>query len=347
MICCIGKIEKASPVVRNITESVYASGTVRAKNQYEVCTTVAGTIHDILANEGALVKQGDILVQLHHNVSTLNTQNARLASEYEDFQVNQTKLNAARATVALAKAKMVNDSLLLTRQRNLWSQGVGSRIEVEQREVNFLNTSTAYRVAKLNYADLWKQLQFADAQAKTNWRISSALDDDYIIRSRVDGRVYKVLKEKGEFANPQQPIAIVGDANDFLLELTIDEYDIPRLQVGQRVILSLDSYRGEIFEARIQEIEPLMDPTSRSFTVKASFATRPATLYPNLSAEANIVIRAKENALTIPRTYLLSDSLVVLANGQKRKVTVGARDYAYAEILDGLSGSDVIKKPSP
>lgn len=347
VLSCTGKIEKVKPLVRNITESVYASGTVKARNQYEVYTTVTSTINDMAVREGDMVKQGDVLVRLHHDVSALNATNARLASEYEDVKANESKLAAGQANMDLTKARMVNDSLLLVRQRNLWTQGVGSRVDLEQREIAYLNAATAYRISKLNYADLKKQLQFADAQSKTNWRISTALEDDYLIRSRLNGKVYKILKEKGELANPQQPIAIVGDANDFLLELNIDEFDIPRLQPGQPVILSLDSYKGQVFEGRIREIEPLMNEASRSFTVKADFVTRPGTLYPNLSAEANIIIRAKEKALTIPRSYLLSDSLVILGNGHKRKVSIGARDYQYAEILSGLSQNDVIQKPLP
>jgi len=347
LLSCAGKVEKVKPLVRNITESVYASGTVKARNQYEVYSTVAGTINDIVVTEGDIVKQGDPLVHLRHDVSALNAMNARLASEYEDLKANESKLAAGQANMDLAKAKLVNDSLLLVRQRNLWAQGVGSRVDLEQREIAYLNAATAYKVSKLNYADLKKQLQFADVQSKTNWKISTALEDDYLIRSRVNGKVYKILKEKGELANPQQPIAIVGDANDFLLELNVDEYDIPRLQHGQRIILSLDSYKGQIFEGRVREIEPLMNEASRSFTVKADFVTQPGTLYPNLSAEANIIIRTKEKALAIPRSYLLSDSLVILANGQKRPVSVGARDYQYAEILQGLSQNDVIQKPLP
>ena len=76
----------------------------------------------------------------------------------------------------------------------------------------------------------------------------------------------------------------------------------------------MDSYKGQVFEAVIEKIDPLMNERSRSFTVEARFTTRPPSLYPNLTAEANIIIRTKENAITIPRAYLLNDSTVVLAD---------------------------------
>jgi HlyD family secretion protein len=68
-------------------------------------------------------------------------------------------------------------------------------------------------------------------------------------------------------------------------------------------------------------------------------------LYPNLTTEANIIIQAKEKAMTIPRTYLLNDSLVILTNKEKRKVEIGLKDYQKAEILSGLSANETILKP--
>jgi hypothetical protein len=109
----------------------------------------------------------------------------------------------------------------------------------------------------------------------------------------------------------------------------------------------MDSYKGEVFEALVEQIEPLMNEQSRSFIVKAVFVTRPPELYPNLSVEANIVIRYKENALTVPRSYLIGDSLVMTGKHESRKVEVGIMDYRKAEIVSGLTASDVIYKVNP
>ena len=109
----------------------------------------------------------------------------------------------------------------------------------------------------------------------------------------------------------------------------------------------MDSYKGQVFEAIVTKIEPLMNEQSRSFTVNAQFISKPAVLYPNLSAEANIVINTKERALTIPRNYLIGDSVVLVNKDERRRVNVGLRDYQKVEILSGLSASEVIYKPNP
>ena len=52
-------------------------------------------------------------------------------------------------------------------------------------------------------------------------------------------------------------MAIVGSANQFKLELEIDEFDIVKIKKGQLVLVSLDSYKGEAYEAVVQKINPI------------------------------------------------------------------------------------------
>jgi HlyD family secretion protein len=339
--------EKTSPIVQSISESVYASGIVKSKNQYQVYSTVNGLIQEILVSEGDVVKKGDPIMKLLNEPSKLNAINAKLSADYADLKVNADKLSDAKANAELAQSKMKNDSLLFERQRNLWSQGVGSKVDFEQRELAYKSSTTNYQSAHIRYDELKRQIEFASNQAKTNLKISTTLAGDYVIKSDMDGMVYKILKEKGEFANTLNPLAIVGDANEFLIEMKIDEYDISRIRKNQKVLFTMDSYKGNVFEAKIDKIEPLMNEQSRSFTVDAIFVTKPPVLYPNLSLEANIVIQSKEKALTIPRSYLVGDSMVMLHNREMKKVSVGLKDYNRVEIESGLTSNDIIYKPNP
>ena len=104
----------------------------------------------------------------------------------------------------------------------------------------------------------------------------------------------------------------------------------------------MDSYKGDVYEATITKIFPLMNEKSRSFEAEAVFTKRPANLYPNLTAEANIEIASKEQAMMIPRKYLIDDAYVMISKKEKRKVTVGLKDYQYVEILEGLKKTDKI-----
>ncbi|MBY0434426.1 MAG: HlyD family efflux transporter periplasmic adaptor subunit [Cyclobacteriaceae bacterium] len=346
LLSCSRNVEKTSPVVGPISESVYASGVIKSKGQYQVYTSVAGLVHEILVNEGDTVRKGSPIMRLLNEPSRLQALNAKYAADYADLKANSNKLGEAKAQVELARSKLKNDSLLFERQQNLWKQGVGSRIDFEQRELSYKNSKASYESATVRYEDLKRQLEFTSKQATTNLRISSAQAADYLVKSEIDGKVFKILKEQGEFANTLNPVAVIGDANDFLLEMKIDEYDIAQIHKGQKIVYSMDSYKGQVFEARVDNIEPIMDEPSRSFTVEGKFVTRPPVLYPHLSAEANIILRSQEKALTIPRNYLMNDSMVLLSNGRLKKVVVGLKDYQRAEIREGLTAEDVIYKPN-
>lgn len=343
---CQGKQEKTTPTVENISESVYASGVVKSKDQHQVFPTVSGTIQQILVTEGDVVKRGDPLLKVENNTARLSTENARLAAEYARVSANTEKLNELQEAINLARSRKQNDSLLLVRQRNLWANRIGTRVELEQRELSYKNAVTAYKSAILRYNDLKKQLDFAARQSQKNLQISQSMSDDYTVKSEISGKVYSVLKEKGEMVSPQSPVAVIGDADEFILELQVDEYDIARVMPGQKVLLNLDSYRGQVFEAKVYKINPAMNERTRSFTVEASFVTTPPALYPNLTTEANIIIQAKENALTIPRDYLLEGSFVLTEDDEKVQVKTGLKDYQKVEILDGLTKEKVIVKPA-
>ena len=343
---CQNKDERISPVMEPISESVYASGIVKSKNQYQVFAATNGLIQNIFVRDGDLIKKGDPIMQLMNESSRLNAENAKLAAAYAALDANRDKLTELQTTIEIAARQLQNDSLLFIRQQKLWDQQIGSKIEFEQRELAYRNSKKNYEVAKLRYDDLKRQLEFNSRQAINNLKISTSIANDFIVKAEADGKVYKILKEKGEFANTATPLAIIGDASQFYAELTVDEYDIARLQTGQRVLFTMDSYKGTVFEARITQILPLMNEVSRSFTIYADFVSKPDVLYPNLSLEANIIIRSKEKALTIPRTYLIGDSVVLLRNGSTKKVVTGLKDYRKAEIVSGLTTEDVLILPN-
>lgn len=333
------------PTMGEISESVYASGIIKSKDQYQVFSTVSGLIQKILVKEGDLVKKGDALFVVQNETSKLNAENAKLSADFADWNTKGDRLNELAGAIETAKSKMLNDSLLLLRQRGLWTQQIGSKVELEQRELAYTSSRNAYEATLLRYRDLQKQLRFAAAQAQKILSISQNTAQDYTIRSQVTGRVYSILKEVGELVNAQNPVAVIGQADDFVVELQVDENDIVRIQKGQRVLLNLDSYKGQVFESEVSKIDPIMNERSRTFAVEANFTKKPPVLYPNLTTEANIIIRAKVNAMTIPRGYLLDDSLVTLENNSVRKVKTGLKDFVKVEILSGLDTNESILKP--
>ncbi|WP_430405422.1 efflux RND transporter periplasmic adaptor subunit [Fluviicola sp.] len=342
MVGCGSKTETIRPKTQNISSSVYASGTIKSKSQYQAVPLVAGIIQEIFVDDGDLVKKGQLLFKIDNKAQLINEENAALSASYYDLGSNQDKLEDARNSIQLAREKLKTDSLLYVRQLNLFNQNVISKVELEQKELAYQSSQNALSNALIRYNDLKRQINFSAKQAKNNLALSSKSASDFEIRSDIDGRVYSVLIEKGDLVGPQVPLAVLGSADNFILEMQVDEYDIAKVNLNQRVLITMDSYKGQVFEAKVTKINPLMNERSKTFIVEAAFTKAPQRVFPNTSFEANIVLESKKKVLTIPRTYLLKGDSVLLENGKKVKVIVGLRDFELVEILSGIKPEDEI-----
>lgn len=329
-----------------VTESVYASGSIKAKNQYQVFAQANGIVESILVKEGDTVKKGQTLLSIANDIQRLSKENAELAARFADLKANQGKIVEATSTAEMARIKMLSDSLMFARQSALWAQNIGSKVELEQRELAFKSAKTTYRSAQLRLEDLKRQLEFGAAQANKNLSISDKSANDYTVKSEIDGVVYTLFKEKGEMVSAQTPLAVVGDAFEFILEMQVDEYDIVKIKPGQTVLVTLDSYKGQVFEARVNRVFPLMNERSKTFLVEAGFVKAPPVLYPNISFEANIITNRKSQTLLIPRNYLVNDSTVLNKKGDPISITTGLKDYQVVEVLNGLNQNDELLKPN-
>ena len=342
---CQSKQDTISPVRQTITESVYASGVIVSKNQYQVYATVSGIVDEVFTDEGALVEIGSPILSIVNDAQRLMLDNAKLSAEFNALNLNRGKLDEARSLVALTKSQMENDASMFKRQKNLWSQNIGTKVELEQRELAYENSKNKYTSAKEKLNELERQLAYLSKQAQNNLLISNKNTGDYMVKSKVSGKVYQMNLAKGEIVTPQIPIATIGEDKKYLLEMQIDEYDIVAIQLGMPVLVVLNSYKDSVFNAVVSKINPTMNIQSKTFTIEAEFVRPPSALFPNISFEANVLIKTKKDALLIPRSYLMNDSTVVNKSGKRVIVKTGLKDYQKVEILSGINVTDELIIP--
>lgn len=325
-----------------ITESVYASGVIKSEHQYQVFPKASGILQQLFVDEGDLVNDGQLLFSIYNENSALSRQNAALLAEYNDFDNNSDRLKELKLNSDIAKTKFKTDSTNFQRQKNLFDKKVISKAEFEMAELQFESAQASYKSSLLRYQDLKRQLTLSDMQSKRNLAISQNMENDFLAKSEIKGKVFAILKEKGEMVSPQMPVAIVGDANNFVVDLLIDETDISNVKIGQQVVIKLDSYKNKTFRGVVTKINPYLNEKTKSFTIEARFVDMPKVLYPNLSVEANIVVETKTQAMVIPRRFLIDEHFVELENGKKVKLKIGLKDLEMVEVLSGLHKNDVL-----
>ena len=339
--------DELKPTIGTITQSVYASGIVKSENQYTVYSSVNGILQKINVTAGQTITKGQSLFQIESDKASLTTANARLTYQLsnENSRYVQDKIAEMETKVQAAKDKLALDQSVYNRNKNIKQYNIISEVEYERVELAYKNSKSNYDAALKQLSQLRIQLKNDQYRNRNNLKINEKSQSDFEVKSAFSGELFDVLVKEGTLITPQLPLAVIGKKNAYVLELDVDENDMVSVILGQKIVVTLDSYKGKAFDATVDKIYPIMDERSRTFKIEAHFDTPPLKLYPNLTAEANIIIQTKKNVLTIPRSYLINDEYVLVNEDEKRKVKIGLNDYQNVEILSGLSSEETIYKP--
>lgn len=346
IMSCTGKQDGILPTERSLTESVYASATIQPDSLYQVYASVSGLLDAVLVEEGDLVIAKEPLFQIINNTPKLNTQNAKFALDLakENYNGSAAILNSIMDEIESAKLKYQNDSINYFRQKNLWNQHIGSKAQFETKKLNYQLASNQLKLLQSKYHRTKNELQTSVKQAQNKYQVASIATRDFVINSKMDGKIYAIYKEPGEIITSMEPLATIGSAKRFVIELLVDEIDIVRIQKTQNVLIELEAYTSKVFRAKVSKIYPKKDQRNQTFTIEALFENPPETLYPGLSGEANIIIDEKDNVLTIPIAYLIDIDKVETEEGLVT-VKTGLQNLNYIEILSGISKDTYIYKP--
>jgi HlyD family secretion protein len=345
LLSCSKQEDKILPLERELIESVYSSVIIQPDSLYQVYSIVSGIIDQNLVEEGAIIKKKQALIQIINNTPLLNTENSRLALTFakKNYQGSATILKSIKDEIASATLSLKNDSINFHRQKNLWDQKIGSKIEYNTKQLKYQLSQNNLLLLNSKYNQTENQLITSLKQAENNYRTSLINTKDFTIKSKINGKIYELKKEPGELVTVQEPIALVGSATRFIIEMLVDEVDIVQIENQMEVILNLDAYKGVVFTGKVSKIYPKKDERNQTFKVEAIFNEAPKKLYPGLSGEANIIIAKKQNALTIPKEYLIENNKVKTDDGFVT-ITLGLQNLEYVEVLSGITKDTYIYK---
>lgn len=75
------------------------------------------------------------------------------------------------------------------------------------------------------------------------------------ISSPVDGTVVKCDAAAGETASPASQLAVIADTSNMYIGVNIEETEIAKVAVGQKVDVTIDAYGGRVFSGKVTEID--------------------------------------------------------------------------------------------
>lgn len=220
-----------------------------------------------------------------------------------------------------------------------------SEIEAEKAKIQAEMSDTEHQSLQQQYQSLKLELQNKLLQTEQELALLNQSKEGKLLISNFDGKVYGVNINEGELARPLEPIMLVGSSDKFKLELLVDERDISKIKLGQKVYFETDAYAQEIFEGEIVKIVPVLQKENRSFKVEARVLDK-RSFYPQSSVEANIMIRENVQVLVVPKDYLLEGDSILLQRGKEDRVKVisGTRNGEWVEVKKGIQAGDIITK---
>jgi RND family efflux transporter MFP subunit len=172
--------------------------------------------------------------------------------------------------------------------------------------------------------------------------------DDFRVVAPIDGMVLRRDGEIGEMAETGQIMFRIGPPRPLQIVSEVNEEDIPRIALGQTVLLRADAFTETRLEGKVREITPAGDPTTKTFRVRIGLPEE-TPLRIGMSVEANIIAREKADAMVVPAEAVIGGHVFVLdgTHLRRRAIRIGLRGTRAVEVLEGLQPTERIVSPAP
>ena len=162
--------------------------------------------------------------------------------------------------------------------------------------------------------------------------------------STVSGTVIQAPFSIGDTLTTQSAVYIVGDLSSLLVETFVPERFVASVRQGMRAQLKLEAIVGESFDAEVIEINPVLDPASRTLRIRMRFVNPDPRIKAGMFATISLITNRKVNVPVIQRTSVINTygSWIVFvvdenSTARRREVTLGLENEDFFEILSGLN----------
>jgi RND family efflux transporter MFP subunit len=321
-----------------------SSGYVMPQTVSQVSAKVGGKVAKVFVNQGDVVAEGDVLLEME-----LFDQQAAVAAA-------RSRVAAARAAVQTSRAQLAEAKQLAARAEELFSKGVGPKAAAED---------AAARVESVQAAVKASEAQVKAAQAEV-----TALEinlTNYTLRAPISGTIISKPPEIGEIVGPTMPGigAQVGgielaDFTTLAVETDVPEGRLHLVTLGGPAEITLDAFPNERYRGKVLEIVPRVNRAKATVMVKVAFVDDFKGVLPDMAARVSF-LNSEIDAAAIkePPKLIVPGSAIAERDGAKvvfeieggavrmMPVELGEPYGSGFVLLAGpAAGSKVVKNPS-
>jgi multidrug efflux pump subunit AcrA (membrane-fusion protein) len=342
---CGKKMAETKPIRKDVTETVFASGVLEAKNTYNLTAQTDGYLRQVNFEEGDLVKAGQLLAAMDNQENRFNQASASdlFAIAQANTSYNAPALLQAQNTININKVKMEQDLVQYQRYQKLWEANSIAKIDLENMELQYKTAQANYESALENYRQLKQQATQQLISSKAQKKVNTVLVNNNQIRALVGGKVYKKYKQVGDYVKRGEVIAAIGDAGSIYAKVNIDESNIAKVKLGQPTSIQLNVNKGKLYQGTVAEINPAFDEAAQSFVCKIAFTDSLDFRITGTQLQCNITVETYKNALLIPRNYLdFGGHVMIKGQKQPTKIVTKFISNQWVQVLSGIDDNTVL-----
>jgi HlyD family secretion protein len=303
------------------------AGTVKARRRAKLAPETGGQVVALPHRRGSRVRRGELLLRVNDSL-----QRAQLSLAEDEGKVALAQRD--QACLAADRADRERD-----RARGLAAQGIVSTDQIDGVDSQAQTARAACRAARATAERAGSAVALARAQLRQT-----------TLFAPFDGIVADTFIEVGEWTSPSPPALPIPpvldliDTRSIYVSAPMDEVDSARVRKGQPARLTVDSQPGKHFGARVVEVAPYVaDRLDQNRTVEIELelddAAVAVSLLPGTSADAEVILSAREGVRRVPTSALLEGGKVLVLEGGRlveRTLQLGIRNWDFTEVTGGL-----------
>jgi HlyD family secretion protein len=375
----------ATVALGSIRAIVQSTGRIVANLDVEIKCKAGGEIVKLPFDISDRVKKGDLLLQLDPvdeqrgvdlNQISLSSYKARLKVAQVNLALAEEKLATDRRRVAAStlsvQARLERARTKAERLQVALEHDAASQEEYDVAKTDAIQSSADLTIIQVQADELKQQeaalelrrqdvtlaeanvradeIQLANAQQRLKDTKVLAPMDGIVAASNV--QVGQIISSGISNVGGGTAILTLTDLSRLFVLGSIDESDIGRIAVGQRVKITADAFPGKFFRGEVVRIATRGVNSSNVVTFEVKIEVKDAQkslLKPEMTANLEIVVAHKENVPLIPVEALSrrqGKSWVTIQNKagvpEEREIEVGVNNGTQAEVVSGLVEGAVI-----
>ena len=297
----------------NLSQDLSVTGEILPETDVQIASKVSGRVTSVNVKTGSSVSKGQVLFTLEDTDYRNSWRNATAALKVAQVNYDQAKDHCER-------------------MKKLFSESVIAAAEMEQAE-----HTLAIATAQV------EQAQAANDAAKENM-------NNVIIAAPVPGQVATVNISEGEIASPQTPQITIVNMQSAKVKMSLSEYMVDRVKVGQKVKMYVDAV-GSTIEGTVSNISPKIDSVSKTYPAEIKISNPGNKLRGGMVVKLDLPVEKITNAMILPTDTIIEANgtkrVFVVEDGiaKERSITAGISNDSSTQILSGLKlGEEVIEK---